>query len=451
MLIRFIVSNFLSFRDETEFNMLTGTPRRHQHHIYHYNNIHLLKTGALYGANGAGKSNLVKALDIFKYIVKDGSYNPNDIARFRLHNDYNEMPTTFEVEFIKNGTTYAYFLSITPYKILEEELYITHPKKDDELILSRYNTANKKEINLNDAYLQSEEDKTRLKIYEEEFLNDNCPLLHILANSRKEYPDLKDVYQWFKYNLITIFPQTKPKALIGFIYESADFRAFCSELMGTLQTGVHDIQIETFDLDEFFGEDDKKEAEHIKQKLQKDPVYIFTNKNNTNEKLIATKEGEHSKVSRVVMRHQNDKGEYYHFHLDEESDGTLRIFDLLLALYSILNHENTVFVDEIDQSIHPYLLKQFIEKFINDRRTKGQLIFTTHESNLLDLEIFRQDEIWFVEKNHAGASVFYPLSEFKPRYDKDIQKGYINGRFGAIPFMGNFKDLNWFPDAQKEK
>ena len=77
------------------------------------------------------------------------------------------------------------------------------------------------------------------------------------------------------------------------------------------------------------------------------------------------------------------------------------------------------------------------------RKTRGQLIFTTHESNLLDLKLFRQDEVWFMEKDETGSSRAYPLSEFKPRYDLDIRKGYLNGRFGAIPFLGNLKDLNW--------
>jgi hypothetical protein len=111
------------------------------------------------------------------------------------------------------------------------------------------------------------------------------------------------------------------------------------------------------------------------------------------------------------------------------------------------NKPAVFFIDEMDRSLHPSMTKELIRYFLS-QATKGQLIFTTHESNLLDLEIFRQDEIWLTEKDASGATKIYPLSDFKPRYDLDIRKGYLAGRFGAIPFLGNLKDLNW-SHAQK--
>ncbi|MBK8043546.1 MAG: AAA family ATPase [Haliscomenobacter sp.] len=106
------------------------------------------------------------------------------------------------------------------------------------------------------------------------------------------------------------------------------------------------------------------------------------------------------------------------------------------------NDSSVFFIDEIDRSLHPSMTKALIAYFMS-RETKGQLVFTTHESNVLDLEIFRQDEIWFTEKTKPGRPKCTPLSDYKPRYDLDIQKGYLAGRFGAIPFLGNLKDLNW--------
>jgi len=97
------------------------------------------------------------------------------------------------------------------------------------------------------------------------------------------------------------------------------------------------------------------------------------------------------------------------------------------------------------------LLKQLIGKFTRNNKTKGQLIFTTHESNLLDQNIFRQDEIWFTEKKSTGETALYPLSDFSIRFDLDIQKGYLQGRFGAIPFLGNLQDLNWDIYAEEEQ
>ena len=100
-------------------------------------------------------------------------------------------------------------------------------------------------------------------------------------------------------------------------------------------------------------------------------------------------------------------------------------------------------IDEIERSIHPLLIKELVKKFSLDPNTKGQLIFTTHESNLLDQKILRQDEIWFAEKNENGSTDIYSLNDFKEHKTIDIQKGYLNGRYGSIPFLANLKDLNW--------
>jgi len=127
----------------------------------------------------------------------------------------------------------------------------------------------------------------------------------------------------------------------------------------------------------------------------------------------------------------------------EESDGTLRLMDYLPALFKVINTSEVYLVDEIERSIHPVLIKELIKKFSHDNSTKGQLIFTTHESNLLDQDIFRPDEIWFAEKKKEGSTELYPLSEFKEHHTIDIRKGYLNGRYGAIPFLGNLRDLNW--------
>jgi AAA15 family ATPase/GTPase len=116
-----------------------------------------------------------------------------------------------------------------------------------------------------------------------------------------------------------------------------------------------------------------------------------------------------------------------------------------------LFENSVVVIDEIDQSIHPSLLKSLIRKIMNEERMNGQLIFTTHESNLLDLDIFRQDEIWFAEKKSTGETSLYSMSDFKPRYDLDVRKGYLNGRFSAIPFLGNLMDLKWEQYAEEEQ
>ncbi len=125
---------------------------------------------------------------------------------------------------------------------------------------------------------------------------------------------------------------------------------------------------------------------------------------------------------------------------------TVRLLDFVPAFCDIITINKVFIIDEIERSIHPLLIKELIRKFSHDEKTKGQLIFTTHESNLLDQEIFRQDEIWFVEKDKNGSTDLYSLNDFKEHKTIDIRKGYLNGRYGSIPFLGNLRDLNWYKD-----
>jgi AAA15 family ATPase/GTPase len=139
-------------------------------------------------------------------------------------------------------------------------------------------------------------------------------------------------------------------------------------------------------------------------------------------------------IQKVVFQHRvegcNDKTG---FDMGEESDGTLRIIDLIPLLYS---QDSVFLVDELDRSMHPSLSYKLVELFLTNQNT-SQLIVTTHEDHLLNLDLLRRDEIWFVEKDLKGSTDLYSLEEFTPRHDKDIQNGYLLGRFGAIPIMGN--------------
>ena len=164
---------------------------------------------------------------------------------------------------------------------------------------------------------------------------------------------------------------------------------------------------------------------------------------------VARKEEGQYFVHQLNTFNSDAAGNLVGFDPDEQSDGTRRILDLIPAIQLILDHPTVLFIDEIERSLHPSMIKALLT-FLMNQKTKGQLIFTTHESNLLDLSLFRQDEIWFAEKNNQGASTLYPLTNFKPRYDLDIKKGYLLGRFGAIPFLGNFNNLSQEHEPQEQ-
>ena len=120
-----------------------------------------------------------------------------------------------------------------------------------------------------------------------------------------------------------------------------------------------------------------------------------------------------------------------------------RLLDFIPAFKDLINTDKVFIIDEIERSVHPLLIKELVRKYSEDANTRGKLIFTTHESNLLDQDIFRQVEIWFAEKTPSGSTELYSLSDFKEHNTIDIRKGYLNGRHGSIPFLGKLIDLNW--------
>ena len=142
------------------------------------------------------------------------------------------------------------------------------------------------------------------------------------------------------------------------------------------------------------------------------------------------------------------------FNVDEESDGTQRLFDLLPLLYDLTigNRERVYIVDEVGRSLHPHITNMIVDLHLAPENADKptQLIITTHETNLLDLELLRRDEIWFAEKREDSSTDMYSLSDFQPRYDKDVRRAYLVGRYGAIPFIGNAQLLRLYSNQKQD-
>ncbi len=158
--------------------------------------------------------------------------------------------------------------------------------------------------------------------------------------------------------------------------------------------------------------------------------------------MIREPNGELTLLKLKARHHLKDEEEHIDFEIENESDGTRRLMDLLPALLHSKSSEKVYLIDEIDRSMHPLLSRMFLEAYLNDQNCgRGQLIVTTHESQLLDRKLLRRDEIWFAEKDKNGGSHLYSLSEYKVRNDLKLGKGYLDGRFGAIPFLGDLESL----------
>lgn len=444
MLLRFIVGNFLSFKENTEFNMTAGSYRRHKQHVIEINDISLLKATAIYGANGAGKSNLVKAIDTLMKVVLNGtSVLSKKMFFYKNCLKCSSKPTHLEIEFTKDSRFFLYGMEFIDETITEEWLIETiSGDLPDRKIFFRTNTNGVTKLELDQRYLSSDKDKIRLSLYEQELLSDTVSFLHLL-NKNKEaiIEEAAIAYEFFTSDLFVLFPMGKLTSLAPSLFNFKGFYTFANDLINHLDTGVTQLGFNSIEIERFYGANEQDKIDDIKRKLDKGEEHI---PDSSNSNTIVVKEGNEYFVKKLVAYHIGEDGKV-EYDLDDESDGTLRLLDFFPALYLILISDTaSIIIDEIDRSIHPALLKQVLRKILTQEKSfRGQLIFTTHESNLLDFDLFRQDEIWFANKGKSGNTELYSLSEFDVRADLDWKKGYLNGRFGAIPFLAGLDELNW--------
>ncbi|MDN3675280.1 ATP-binding protein [Flavobacterium branchiarum] len=447
MLIRFVVSNFMSFKDETEFNMLpakgNGSRQLTSHIKKTKSGVDVLKTAAIYGANAAGKSNLIKAIAFLKSIVvNDVELLVPQSKRFRLEKTYIDKPSTFRIEYEYQGIHFDYAVEIFKGEIKEEWLYLINSVKKDkeELLFKRSNNnvefgeyfTDKSDLSFAKKFLKKE-------LKENETVLNNCYLLFennkILDKICKAFSKLHLVFP----NSINI--DFTKSVLLG--EKKLDF---ANKILLSSKTGVEKIVLREIDADSFFGLDDINTKNSLIDKLESS---IQNNDKQEKEKAIVfgyrnkfytlVKKNNNYFVFMLCAKHENSD---LTFDFHEESDGTNRLFELAPAFEELLYEDDFVYIiDELERSMHPLLAKELLKMFSLNSKTNSQLIFTTHESHLLDDNLLRRDEIWFTEKKSDGSTDFYPLSNFNPRGDKVLERGYLEGRYGGIPFLGDFSKL----------
>jgi uncharacterized protein len=440
MLIRFVVTNFLSFNEESEFNMIAGAFKTHKHHVYNLGKLDVLKSAVFYGANASGKSNFIKAVSYLKEAVRTGGIDQSiDDKKFKLNKSNIDKPVSFEIEFSINKKIYSYGISINHDVIIEEWLYESGITIEDKLIFERKTTSSDKiSISMAKKYLKTQKDELLIDLLKENLLQKNKLFLG-LSNYLK-IEEIQAIKDWFDTKLTIIFPNTNFAGILPLLLTAQDLKQYYDQLLQSFDTGIDELGSAMIDFDKYeIDPKDKMTRSEIETHMKTEPFLL-----NSATSSVIVKENGKLIVKKAISFHKNNQGKNTPFLISEESDGTQRLIDFVPAFYNLLQHETVYLIDEIDRSLHPSLLCALIHKVMADTKTKGQLIFTSHESNLLDLDVFRQDEIWFVEKDQRnGDSKIYSLSEFKPRYDLDIRKGYLKGRFGAIPFLAKLNDLNW--------
>lgn len=410
MLIEFRVKNFYSIQDEQVFSLVASSQKEHKNNTFTLEkDLSLLKSAAIYGANAAGKTNLIKAFSAMEEIVlksakvQRGEKLPT--LPFLLGDDKDEV-SEFELSFAaKNNIKYTYGFSSSQEQIFNEWLF-AYPNGRKQTIFTREFDEK------TGQYIYEDRNLSGRKKFWEDSTRENALFLStaILLNSQQ----LKPVFDWFLTNNIS--------GIGGFTFRNSlditidVFKKQAKELLECLK--AVDLDIETLKIDE----------EEIS--LQDLPTNI------PNETIEMLKKSQNNKIRRVDIKtiHLNQQGKAIDFDINLESDGTRQFFALLGPILDTLDKGKILIIDELDKHFHPAMTKFIINLFHNEKINKknAQLIFTTHETSILHKDIFRKDQICFCEKQNK-ASKFYSLSDFKGLRDIDYEKSYLLGRFGALP------------------
>lgn len=431
MILRIIVENFLSFREATQFDMFPNLKRTtFENHIYKDKEIPLLKQAAIYGANGSGKSNFVWAIEfIRKYVLDTNFLNSISVSEYKhkLAESTDTAPISLFIEFSTSQNYYIYTIDIADNSIVDENLYLSGiGKKENELIFSR-----------KEKFIQFAEEPTgEIRSAIDKLINDNAMSSVLSLNNR--FPIIKDkraaeVFNWFAKELEVVSFNAAAPQLIDFMSENSEVLSFAKEAFTEIGLGINDLSIRTEQFDEWIS---KKEHSHYKSEEKKFSSYSIVAGFAHNKPLfsIGVDNGVRT-VKEFVFKQLGKNGYVGELDIKAQSDGTVRLLTLIPALYSAIKLGHTMVIDEINHSIHPSLIFALINYYANTTTT-GQLIFTTHETCLLNQQqLMRPDEVWFTEKNE-GATRMYSLNEFKVHSTISIENGYMQGRYGAIPFIG---------------
>lgn len=462
MLIRFRTSNFLSFNQEQELSMIAGNTKKKENHLIDENNLKLLKFSAIYGANASGKSNLLKAINFSKNIILGGIKVNFANLYCRIKDSNKNKISSFEYEIKINNRFYAYGfdLMLSKNSIQAEWLYELDKSKNKEVLI--YTRELNQDIKINDEYFDNDKDiLSRLNVYHSDMKSQDTILFLTVMNKNKEtlYKDnptnnvciLRDIFNWFVNSLIIIFPQ------IGLdntpFFSSEESIEKINEIISKFGTGISECKVVEANFQELQAAIppeilrdmiNKIESEYVNNRKNKNKIQQASIRINREMYIIRKPSLDEIKVEKIVLKHKNNDSQYA---FSEESDGTQRLFDLIEILMN-KDSEKVYLIDELDRCFHPELTYKFIERFLKLTNNNSQLIVTTHESRLLNFDLLRRDEIWFANREKNGPTDLYSLEKYNERFDKKIDKAYLEGRYGGVPLfetlfpVGDIKDEN---------
>ena len=410
MLIQFRVRNYKCFRDEQVLSLVASSDKSLPENVIFSpagTKLNLLRSAVIYGANASGKTSLLDALGFVWMFVRQSAEKPGDIIPvlpFLLDGATLEQPSEFELAFIHKGIRYQYGFAATQQRVWAESLYYWPKNRHATLYERLWNPETEMEEFYFGPSLKGQNERIR------QLTRPDALFLSVAAAFN--HPRLSGIYDWFRNQLRGVqmpWFQRRPVEVEPDDGQHERYR----KLLRLADLGIDDYAVELTAEEQEMDKSGK--AERVDQ---------------------ATK-GTPKRHIRINMLHRTADMGLVALPLALESNGTDNLFRLGEPLFEVLDQGSILFVDELDASLHPLLVRALIELFHNSDSNphNAQLIFNTHDTTLLDQSLFRRDQIWFAEKKTDGAAGLYPLSNYSPRTDESISRGYMLGRYGAIPFI----------------
>lgn len=413
MLLRFAVANHLSIREKQELSFAASSLRDQSDGLIDCKAVpsgSVVPALVIYGANASGKSNLVKAIEAMQGMVlwshtrgEPGGGVPRDA--FKLDSTSSQAPSRFEIDFVIDEVRYHYGFEATDEVFVAEWLYAfpgAHRRRMFERDNSKFNFG---------RWLKGQNNNIA------KLTRPNS--LFLSAAAQNGHEQLSKIYAYFKSVSTTSIQDGAASA--RFTRDDPDQRVI--NFLTSINTGVIGYQKREHDMPEF--------QEVIREVL----ASVEASVNKVSDAPIKIEADRHDKHVEIELAHRGQQGESFYLKLNSESAGTRRLLTVLGLAYQALDAGTLLCIDEVDASLHTYaseaVLKLFCRPEIN--RNGAQLLATTHDTNLMKSSALRRDQLWFTEKTPEGATELYPLTDIRTRKGDNIELGYLQGRFGALP------------------
>lgn len=422
MLVQFSVDNYRSIKDKVTLSMMPATKDKER--CFNIRNYELLNSAVIYGANASGKSNVLSAMAFMRRVVlnkmkviQSTDTLPHD--PFKLNTATQDASSTFEIIFFIGMIKYRYGFEMDTTTVYAEWLYADEKRKEAKLFYREVDEEEYVNLSFKEGYQFFDKKSAKIKILPNQLFLWKCD---------QEGGEIsKSILQWFNhFNVINGVEHDGYSNYTMQQMENENFRKEIIKLVKTADIGIEDIQLEEIDVP--------------KEMLEKLPL-----SNELKQQIL--EDGGLKRVDiNIYHTKYDDKNSIVGkeiFELDnEESLGTQKFFKMSAPILNTLQEGKILAIDELDASLHPMLTMHLVKLFHDPKvNTKNaQLIFTTHDTNLLKPHLFRRDQIWFTEKDMYGSTHLNALAEFKDvRKDADFEKEYIQGKYGAIPYLGKFE------------